>query len=581
MRGRVLALAVFASTLGWAGPAAAIKIHVKGSAQIEAVASAEQEGFTVRGELTDDVGVPIGTTSLGLSAFAPDSPKRAMQLPVPLSCDASGRGRSTVTRPSPEEYSIQTDEHGAFCVRGTAPLVKGTLRLQFPGNKLYEAVELRIPVDADPSRLARTVLRFEPPPEIIDLDKETALVTASLRIDRSESNRLFVNAPTRREGLTLVLEDERGQKVDEAVTGGDGRGRFELKTKALAGPGAGELRLRFDATGALAKATATQAVIRRAQVSLSLAHPLEASDPEEGIPIDIDVGSSRGPVAEGVVEALRGTVSVGAGPVVSGKARVVVAFAADRSGPVPLLLRYVPSAPWWRAGPTLQIDARVAGPGIARQIILAALVVAIAAWIVAGWRRAPKKALAADLEGGTAPPSGRPGVQVMGATAGQTAWRGHVNDAHDGTPIAGARLRIVVPAFDGDGIAGEATTDERGAFVLEGSHRSDARLVVDSPVHSTYEQALPQPSLLSVALVTRRRALLDRLVRWARRQGAPFDGPPEPTPGHVRRAAARSEAGEVEAWARRVENAAFGADDVDEGMEQDVRAAEPRPKGRA
>jgi hypothetical protein len=318
-------------------------------------------------------------------------------------------------------------------------------------------------------------------------------------------------------------------------------------------------------------------VIRRAQVSLSLAHPLEPADPEEGIAVDVEVGSSRGPVSEGVIEALRGTESVGAGAVADGQARVIVAFAADRPGGVPLILRYVPSAPWWRAGPMLQIEARVSGPGVARQIVLAALVVAIAAWIVAGWRRAPKKALASD-ETATAPPSGRPGVQVMGTTAGQTGWRGHVSDAHDGTPIAGARLRIVVPAFDGDGVGGQATTDERGAFVLEGAHRSDARLVVDSPVHSTYEQALPQPSVLSVALVTRRRAILDRLVRWARRQGAPFDGPPEPTPGHVRRAASRGDASEVEAWARRVEHAAFGPDEVDESLEQDVRAAEPRAK---
>src|SRR6185503_9226338 len=185
------------------------------------------------------------------------------------SCDPGSRGRSTVTHPTHDEYVIQTDDRGAFCVRGTAPLVKGTLRLQYGGSKIYEPVELRIPVDVDPSRLARTVLRFEPAPEMVDLDKETALVTASLRIDRSEASRLLINAPTRREGLTLVLEDERGQKVGEAVTGGDGRARFELKTAALAGPGPGELRLRFDPTGALAKATATQSVIRRAQVSLS------------------------------------------------------------------------------------------------------------------------------------------------------------------------------------------------------------------------------------------------------------------------------------------------------------------------
>jgi len=236
----------------------------------------------------------------------------------------------------------------------------------------------------------------------------------------------------------------------------------------------------------------------------------------------------------------------------------------------------VPSSPWWRAGAMLEVTVRVAGPGIAKHLVLAVLVAGIAAWIVAGWRRAPKRLLATDLETATAPPSGRAGVLVLGSAAGQSGWRGHVADAHDATPIAGARLRIMVPAFEGDGVAAEAVSDEKGTFALQGvDHRSDARLVVDSPNHSTYEQALPPPSVLGVALITRRRALLDRLVRWARRMGAPYDGPPEPTPGHVRRVAGRTEASEVEAWARRVEDAAFGPTEVDATAEEEVRAAEP------
>jgi hypothetical protein len=150
-----------------------------------------------------------------------------------------------------------------------------------------------------------------------------------------------------------------------------------------------------------------------------------------------------------------------------------------------------------------------------------------------------------------------------------------VSDAHDGVPIVGARLSIVMPAFQGDGVVTETTTDSRGEFTLQAAHRSDGRLVVESAAHSRYEQLLPPPSVLSVALVARRRAILDQLVRWARRQGTPYDGPPEPTPGHVRRVAGRANAAETEAWARRVEHAAFGADPVDERVEGDIRAAEP------
>jgi len=37
--------------------------------------------------------------------------------------------------------------------------------------------------------------------------------------------------------------------------------------------------------------------------------------------------------------------------------------------------------------------------------------------------------------------------------------------------------------------------------------------------YSTHDQALPPPCVLAVALITRRRALIERLVRWARQRG--------------------------------------------------------------
>jgi hypothetical protein len=165
----------------------------------------------------------------------------------------------------------------------------------------------------------------------------------------------------------------------------------------------------------------------------------------------------------------------------------------------------------------------------------------------------------------------------MRTEPGITGWRGVVADAHDGTPVPGAVLEIHVPSFEGDGILASTTADDGGAFSLEAPGvRADARLVVQSGDHSRYEQALPPPSVIHVALVTRRRTLVDRLVRWARRQGSPFDGPAEPTPGHVRRVAARSSSASIETWAGAVEQAAFGPAAVDEKVEQEVRAVEPR-----
>lgn len=557
------------------GPAAAVKIHVRGSAVIDGVVATDGEGFVVRGALTDDAGVPIVGGSVTMRAFAADRPRSAIGLPSPQICelqDGSRRARLA----GADEYVIETDPRGEFCVRGAVPLPKGVVHLRYAATKLYDAAEKDADVEPGNARLTRTILRFEPL-DAIDLDRPTFAVTGSLKIDRSDASRLLASASTRREGLQVVLEDERGQRLGEAATGGDGRARFEVKTEQLAGPGPGELRMRFEGSAALAKAAATQPVVRRADVTLTLTHPIETADPEDGVAIDLEVGSSRGPVSDGVVEARRGGDSIGAGPVSNGKARVIAGFSEGRSGDVPITLQYVPAAPWWRAGSALSAIVKVSGPGFVRQIVLGAVVLAIAGWVVAGWRRAPKPPAPID-EPATAPPSGRAGVQVVRASAGLTGWSGYVTDAHDGAPVVGAQLKIVVPAFDGDGVAGLATSDARGAFTLTGPHRSDARLIVESTTHSSYEQALPTPSVISVALVTRRRALIERLVRWARRQGAPFDGSPEPTPGHVRRAAARDRAAEVEEWARSIEHAAYGPDAVDEAVEEAVRQSEPKTK---
>jgi hypothetical protein len=556
-----------------------LHIHVRGTAELSTVASAEPDGFSLRGELIDDAGSPIPHAPILLHAFTLDEPRRPLHLGSLTPCEGS------VRRPSrsagPDETVIETDERGSFCVTGKAPLPKLTLELRFAGSRLHDPAAAKVSVESEQEHLLRTVLRFEPPLEVIDLDRESVTVTASLRVDRSEASRLAGGA-ARREGLSLSLEDERGTPIADALTGGDGRARFDAKTSAFAGPGPGEVVTRFKGKPGLAKAVASQPVIRRAEVHLSLSHPVERADADEGFPIDVEVTTSRGPVSGGVVEILRlGTGStlgepIGAGGVDQGHARVIASFAAGGATTVPILLRYVPAAPWYRSGPALQTDVKLAGPGILKQVLLAFVVLAAAAWIVGGWRRAPKPPSLAGEGVAASPPSGRAGVQILGPATGFTGWRGVVADAHDGAPIAGARLSIIAPSFQGDGVIAQAITDGRGEFALDTSHRSDARLVVESGEHSTYEQALPPPNRLAVALVTRRRALLDRLVRWAKRQGAPFDAAPEPTPGHVRRAASRANAIEVEGWARRVEAAAYGPEAIGEAVEREVRAAEPR-----
>lgn len=554
-----------------------LKIQVKGSVRIQAIATRDAQSFVVRGAVSDDAGVPITTAAVTIQASAAGSGRLPEELPHASLCDRRLHGFRVNRAPNKTEYLVDTDEQGEFCLRGDARLESPALLLRVPGSKFFDGAEMKISFENDEIRSARALLRFEPAVDAIDLDRESVPVTASLRIERGEP---FGNTQSaKREGLTIFLDDEKDNNVARATTGGDGKARFDVKTASLEGPGAGELRLRFEGSPELARATASTPIVRRAEVKLALERAIGSADPEDGAPIFLDVTSIRGPVSSGVVEALRGSDSVGTGAVDAGKARVIVSFPAERKGSVPLTLRYVSSAPWWMPGPDLRVELPIAGPGIARQILLATLVFAVTAWVLASWRRAPKPARPKDAESVPAPPSGRAGVQVIATTSGQADWRGTVTDAHEGKPIAGASLSIVIPSFEGSGIAARATTDEAGMFTLKpesGAVPSGARLLVESPAYSTYEQPLPPPSVLSVAIVTRRRALLERLVKWARRHGAPFDGPPEPTPGHVRRAAARANASEIESWAQQIERCAFGPDDIDEQAEQSAKNAEPK-----
>ena len=72
-----------------------------------------------------------------------------------------------------------------------------------------------------------------------------------------------------------------------------------------------------------------------------------------------------------------------------------------------------------------------------------------------------------------------------------------------------------------------------------------------------------------------RRALLDALVHWARRHGAPWAGSAEPTPGHVARVALRRDRTEVAEWAANVEDAAYGPIEPDDQRERRLRETEP------
>lgn len=566
------ALSLFLSCVlvccAFARPAAAVQVRVRGGASIDLIASEGATDVTLRGQIADDVGASLGKTTLRIEAV--DADGRAVHLPQGSACSLDDLAS---VRTDGDSYVVTTSERGDFCVKMPGSGKGLSFKAHFVGNNFFDETETKASPAPESEQRARTVLRFESPPSEIDLERETVNVVVSLKVDRADAERLAALGGMRREGLSIALEDERGGELAKATTGGDGRARFELHAKDLGSPGNGELYARFKGEGTLAPSGVSTPVMRTAVVHLSATDP-DRGDPEGGIPIDVNVSSDHGAVDGGIVEAVLGGDSVGSGNVSKGRAHVVVSFASGHRGEIPVTLRFIPGAPFWRAGRDIQVVVGVAGPSLWRHLVLGGLVAALTAWIVAKWRRSPETIRPESPS--LPPPSGRPEIVVVDRPTGQRGWKGTVTDAHDGFPIGDAVLRIISAGFDGERTIAEVKTDDVGAFSLEVDAPEGARLVVEGELHATFQQALPPPSLLRVALVTRRRALLDRLVKWARSRGGAFDGAKEPTPGHVRRVASRSASPDIEAWARRIEHAAFGPDPVTRDVEDEVQGAEPR-----
>jgi hypothetical protein len=149
-----------------------------------------------------------------------------------------------------------------------------------------------------------------------------------------------------------------------------------------------------------------------------------------------------------------------------------------------------------------------------------------------------------------------------------------VIDADDRTPVARARVSIERPGFERRDAVASTTTDDQGMFVLEPTDPLPGdELSAEAPLHAPLRSPLPARGDLRVALVLRRRALLDRLVSWAHRRGKPFDLYADPTPAQLRRAAGQDLG--VVRWATAVERAAYGGGVVDEEAQGEVDRLAP------
>jgi hypothetical protein len=560
-----------------------VRIHVHGTAAIVAHASRDQGDLILSGSLVDDAGHPLPGESITIHVTResdPRDPRVIEGLRAAAACDRSTDRPPTayavrVVGPAdaPDVVAV-TDEGGRFCFRARLVPDRHLAHLSWRGSSLVDAADADLSFDLSRQAL---VLRFDPKPRIVSLDLPKLSFEAAAFVDDDGTTQV-------RPGLPLVLTNEKNEELGHATTDAAGRARFSVDAARMGPPGRGVLRVAFAGDAQTAFAVHAADIERRVKVTLRVPAAdkgeLKAQVPEDGIALVTDVTSAMGTVDEGGVEARIGDTVVGAAPVERGIARLTLTFTAQGTEAL-VRLRYVPSAPWFDAGtePTIRVPIR--GPGLASKAPILLTGLAVLAFFLIG--RVASKGTKPEPEPAKVDvetKAGKPRIEVVRPAArGETGWHGRVVDAHEGTPIAGARIWIERGTFDGRTVLASTGADASGAFVLPAvTLVGDEQVAVEAPLHARLVvEPLPAPGELAIALVLRRRALFVRLVGWARKRGKPFDVSPEPTPGHVRRSAADDF--QTARWADAVERAVFGAGDVDARVESEIeRMAPPDPR---
>jgi hypothetical protein len=536
------------------------RVQVRGTSRIELHAWGPANRITISGTVRDEVGAPVVRCTVALVALAAPDVTIAWE-----SIHTCGQPAPTVFSEH-TEHQIQTDDTGSFCVLAAMSRPNASLRATFGGDVLHEPTRSEIVWSAAQKAME---LELSPRPERIDLDAARWRVSA----------RITVPPDVRAAGALIVLGDERGQQLASVLTDDVGLARFDLPTVKLDGPGFGTLRVRFAGNDDLPAAEAEARVTRTARVRLETDRGTVRGDPNTGISIRVRATTSRGRLEDGFVEAMAGSERVGLAPVRAGFADVLASFARPRADRTAVQLRFVSDAPFYVSGEPIEVTVETIRSTAFARFVPLLVAVGVAVWLIRGWRRPKRREKPRTRQ--TVAPAGVASIEVLGASAEGRAWKGAVLDAHDGTPIAHARVRVIAPSFVDLDVVTETATDDEGTFAFEvpGSTR-EFLLRVQAPLHVELEKPLPRPSEMVISLVSRRRMLLQRLVEWARRVGKPWDASPEPTPGHVARAAGRHlRRADVAAWADAVEQRAYGPEPVDARAEREVKTLEPPGHG--
>ncbi|HVJ22030.1 MAG TPA: hypothetical protein VM686_41780 [Polyangiaceae bacterium] len=553
-------MAAAAAVPAKAGPS----LRVRGAALIEGSATAQDSQVELKGALRDDTGRPIGAAHLRVRLL--EKPGGApLPLPAAEACPPSPllhEARNFAGQP--DEYVIDTSEGGAFCVRLPGD-VTGTFQISFTDTGgLYDPTERIVPLDR---ARAGVELVFATPPSSIPLEAAQNLLTLEVRMRP---------LPELRPALPIQVSiANREWSTNIAARAGEAT-PIAVPRSALLQPGPIELNARYVGAELYQPGETRLRTTVTARVELGVVGKPNPAKSSDGIALQVAVGSIAGAVPSGSVEARLGAETVGIARVDHGVANIIARFEVPRRSSVPLTLVYLPAEPWWLPSAPVDVVVEALPASSWGRAGWFVALVAVAAWLLTGWWR-PRRILRQTDRAAEKPTLPAPGIQVLEAMNPESGWKGKVIDAHERHPIPKAAVALVRRGFDGEKVLQRVQAGEDGSFELEPlADRGGVWLVVEATWHSSLEKPLPPAGRLSIEMMTRRRQLIGRFVAWAERRGRPWADLGEPTPGHVANVAGRERKDDVKEWARAVEAAAFGPTPVDEDVERNVVAKEPR-----
>jgi hypothetical protein len=519
-------------------------LKVAGKASFHVEARSTGETFEVRATLADEVGRPLPNAELRLRVSQPAGTPTLRRCGDPR----SGSGA---------ELLLPTDKLGRVCVNASG-VTAAVVELSYQDARGYlerATTSVRLPEDVK----AVFEVGFDPPLTTLSLDQpvqELGLVARAL--DGSA-------APPGAELLLLLSADGSERELGRAPLDGLAEvHRLTFVSGSFGGPGPARLIARLMSRSNEELTRATVPVLRSATVAVQVA-PDQLRGVEPGSTLQVRAASVLGPAPAGVVEARSLGRSVAAAPVTNGAASLSLPGAGVGQLGGTLTLEYVGGGPGWLSAPPVELRVLPTGPSYGRYAlwVLAAVLAALA--VVLGWRRPPRPRPVAE-----SPPSRPPAsVEVLESFGAEGGYQGFVRDAHEGFGISPAVVSFIGPGANRP-VLFQARTTSEGTFRVEtSSFPPGTEVEVAAPSHATLVAALPGPGVLQLSLVSRRRALLERLVRWAERRGKPWTRAlGEPTPAHIAEVASQEAEPQVERWARGLEHLAFGPVPPDAASEQ-------------